>query len=81
MCLTDGHFFTFCSWCWKSYTKQQSQHVQFAKLYKIALIVKSSDHNIALTHQEVQPCEKHSLKFKCKAGRKRKKTKKKTRKK
>lgn len=41
----------------KSSTNQQLQHVHFAKLYKIALIVKSSDHNIALTHQEVLPCE------------------------
>lgn len=47
----------------ESSTNQQSQHVHFAKLYKIALIVKSSDHNIALTHQEVLPCEKHSLDF------------------
>lgn len=47
----------------KSSTNQQSQHVHFAKLYKIALIVKSSDHNIALTHQEVLPCEKTQLEF------------------
>lgn len=57
----------------KSSTNQQSQHVHFAKLYKIALIVKSSDHNIALTHQEVLPCEKHSLNFK--HGKKRSKCK------
>lgn len=48
----------------ESSTNQQSQHVHFAKLYKIALIVKSSDHNNALTHQEVLPCEEHSLNFK-----------------
>lgn len=47
----------------KSSTNQQSQRVHFAKLYKIALIVKSSDHNIALTHQEVLPCEKTQLEF------------------
>ncbi len=57
----------------KSSTNQLSQHVHFAKLYKIALIVKSSDHNIALTHQEVLPCEKHSLNFK--HGKKRSKCK------
>lgn len=57
----------------KSSTNQQSQHVHFAKLYKIALIVKSSDHNIALTHQEVLPCGKHSLNFK--HGKKRSKCK------
>lgn len=48
----------------KSSTNQQSQRVHFAKLYKIALIGKSSDHYIAFTHQEVLPCERKKKKKK-----------------
>lgn len=59
----------------KSSTNQQSRHVHFAKLYKVALIVKSSDHNIALTHQEVLPCGGRKRKSKKKINKCKKKSK------
>lgn len=58
--LTDGRFTLCFSVAGKSSTEKFSSHDDvyiFAKLYKVALIVKSSgNHNNALTHQEVLPC-------------------------
>lgn len=58
--LTDGRFTLCFSVAGKSSTEKISSHDDvyiFAKLYKVALIVKSSgNHDNALTHQEVLPC-------------------------
>lgn len=56
----DGRFTLCFSVAGKSSTEKISSHDDvyiFAKLYKVALIVKSSgNHDNALTHQEVLPC-------------------------